>query len=157
MKTLIHQYKLIEDSRGAMFDYLDSIPFKKLHQPVELHDAKSVCYGLQHVVDNYLHWINGFALKIPVMHADATAWQSLDEAMAFFKEADKAVVNFLAKYPEDHQKITGYFELNDKNLTVTVLQLFTHVIAHECQQKGLILNMTRQLGYTPTDTDVIRF
>ncbi|WP_244950894.1 DinB family protein [Pedobacter suwonensis] len=47
----------------------------------------------------------------------------------------------------------------DKNgaiLMVNPLQLFTHVITHEFHHKGQIMSLSRHLGYTPVDADIIR-
>nr|WP_261382294.1 DinB family protein [Mucilaginibacter achroorhodeus] len=41
-------------------------------------------------------------------------------------------------------------------LNLSPLELFTHVITHEFHHKGQLVNMSRQLGYIPVDTDVIR-
>jgi uncharacterized damage-inducible protein DinB len=45
----------------------------------------------------------------------------------------------------------------DIQLTVTALELLTHVTTHEYHHKGQVLTISRQLGYTPVDTDLIRF
>ena len=157
MNTLIDQYKLIEDSRGALFGYLNTIPFKKLHQPVEAFNNKSVCYLLNHVAATYISWLNGFAMKNPVMTSDEFAWQSMDDVRTFYKEADDCVFNFIAAFADTNALVTGYKKSKDMSITVSVLQLFTHVITHEFHHKGIILNMARQLGFTPVDTDIIRY
>ncbi len=123
----------------------------------DLYNGKSVCYSCRILVAAYLNWINGFALKNPVLLGDETAWQHIDDVKAFYKEADKCMINFLAQYTEYNTRITGYIESKEQNLTVTVLQLYTHVITHEFHHKGILLAMTRELGYTPVDTDIIRF
>ncbi|RSK47607.1 hypothetical protein EI291_14730 [Hymenobacter rigui] len=38
----------------------------------------------------------------------------------------------------------------------STLHVFTHIIRHEFHHKGQMLNMSRQLGCTPVDTDAIR-
>lgn len=156
MKTLMQQYKLVESAREALFTYLSNIPFQKLHSPVETANNKSVCYLLNHTAVTYLSWLNEFALKNPLMTTDETAWQTVNDVKTYYNEVDDCVYNFLAAYDDKDIKITGYKKSKDTTLTFSVLQLFTHVITHEFHHKGIILNMTRQLGYTPIETDIIR-
>lgn len=156
MKTLMQQYKLVESARGALFTYLASIPFQKLHIPIEMANNKSVCYLLNHTAITYLSWLNEFALKNPLMMTDETAWQTINDAKTYYTEVDDCAYNFLAAYDDKDEMITGYKQSWNNSLTFSVLQLFTHVITHEFHHKGIILNMTRQLGYTPVDTDIIR-
>ena len=152
----MQQYKLVESARGALFDYLSKIPFQKLHQPIEVYNNQSVCYLLNHTAVTYLSWLQEFALKNPLQTTDETAWQTMDDVKAYFTEVDDCVFNFLAAYDDKDTMITGYKKRTDTTLTLSVLQLFTHVITHEFHHKGIVLNMTRQLGYTPVDTDIIR-
>ena len=42
-----------------------------------------------------------------------------------------------------------------KTETASPFKLFTHVITHEFHHKGQILSLSRHLGYTPIDTDVM--
>jgi uncharacterized damage-inducible protein DinB len=52
------------------------------------------------------------------------------------------------------QKIA--YELNNGSHDTSAFQIFTHVITHEFHHKGQILSLSRHLGYTPVDTDIIR-
>ncbi|TDH29325.1 hypothetical protein EXU57_00555 [Segetibacter sp. 3557_3] len=38
----------------------------------------------------------------------------------------------------------------------TPLQVYTHVITPEFHHKGQVLTLSRQQGYIPADTDIIR-
>jgi uncharacterized damage-inducible protein DinB len=67
------------------------------------------------------------------------------------------VLEFLKKYSDDYRRsLTREIKRKGITLTLTPLQLFTHVITHEFHHKGQILTMSRTLGYIPVDTDVIR-
>ena len=156
MKTLLKQYKLVLGARNALFPYLAAIPFAKLHQPIENFSNKSVCYLLNHIAITYLSWLNEFAMNIPLVMTDGSDWQSMDDVLAAYKEVDECVITFLATFEDEDEKITEFKKRQDIALTLSVLQLFTHVITHEFHHKGVVLNMTRQLGYTPVDTDIIR-
>jgi len=83
--------------------------------------------------------------------------QSLDEIESLFEQVDEFVKNFLEKYSSDYERpFTKTIAHKGIPVTVMPLQLFTHVITHEFHRKGQILTMSRLLGYTPVDTDVIR-
>jgi len=65
---------------------------------------------------------------------------------------------FLKEYAENIYQLRV---LNIKNgsdkISVTLLQVFTHVITHEFHHKERIMPMGRKLGYIPPDADIIRF
>ncbi|MNY72090.1 DinB family protein [compost metagenome] len=48
------------------------------------------------------------------------------------------------------------YESNGLKKTAEPFKLFSHVITHEYHHKGQILSLSRHLGYTPVDTDIIR-
>lgn len=156
METLRKQYKLVQEARGILFAYLQSIPFGKLHQPADEFNGKSVCFLLNHIVLTYLSWLNEFAFRNPLLTTDETGWQTMDDVKAFYRKADEAVYNFLSSSDNEETVITGLKERQNVKLSLSVLQLFTHTITHEFHHKGQILTMTRLLGYTPVDTDIIR-
>ncbi|MDQ2753158.1 MAG: DinB family protein [Bacteroidota bacterium] len=157
MKTLREQYKLVQSARGVLFDYLATIPFQKLHQPVEAFNNKSVCFVLNHIALSYLSWLNEFALKIPLLMTDETAWQTMDDVRTFYTEVNDAAYNFVSSFDDKDTMITAHKKRQKQTFTFSVLELFTHVVTHEFHHKGMIVNMTRQLGFTPVDTDIIRF
>ena len=157
METLRQQYTLVQSARGALIDYLSGIPFQKLHQPVEAFNNKSVCYLLNHIAITYKSWLDEFALKNPLLMTDESGWQTMNDVKAFYLEADDATYKFLSSFNDEQVIITGVKARQNIVLSLSVLQLFTHAITHEFHHKGQILTMTRLLGYTPVDTDIIRF
>ncbi|MNL32837.1 DinB family protein [compost metagenome] len=48
------------------------------------------------------------------------------------------------------------YEIQNVKSSAKPLKLFTHVTTHEYHHKGQILSLSRHLGYTPVDTDIIR-
>ncbi|MCB0535444.1 MAG: hypothetical protein KDD14_24780 [Saprospiraceae bacterium] len=44
----------------------------------------------------------------------------------------------------------------EKEILAPPLRLFTHIVTHEFHHKGQILSLSRHLGYTPVDTDIMR-
>lgn len=156
METLRQQYKLVREARQVLFSYLQTIPFDKLHRPIEVFNSKSVCYLLNHTALSYLSWLREFGLQNPLLMTDETGWQTMDDAKAFYVEVDDAVYNFIASFDDENTVLTSMKARWHVMLSLSVLQLFTHTITHEFHHKGQILTMTRLLGYTPVDTDIIR-
>lgn len=157
MNTLGKQYKMVQGSREVLFNYLSTIPFAKLHVGISTVENRSICYLLNHTGMSYLSWLNEFARQIPLLMADETAWETMEDIKAFYTEVDDAVYNFLGAFDNEDQEITGLKKRQNMVLTLSILELFTHVITHEFHHKGVIVNMTRQLGFVPVDTDIIRF
>ncbi len=83
---------------------------------------------------------------------------SLNEIKLIFEQVDLIVNTFLKKYSDDYlQPETKHIARKGIMLTLTPLQLFTHVTTHEFHHKGQMLTMSRLLGYIPADTDAIRY
>lgn len=78
---------------------------------------------------------------------------SMDDAVLLFAGIDQLMHQFINKYEEEKQ---FSFLLNDKMQTVAAIALFTHVIKHEFHHKGQILSISKNWGYVPVDTDIIR-
>ncbi len=157
MKTLQQQYTLVKGSRGVLFNYLATIPFEKLQTGLETADNHSIGSLLKHTGNSYLSWLSEFAFNVPLVVQDEKAWTSMEDVRAFYKEVDDAVMKFLNAFEEATTEITRLKARQNVMMNLSVLELFTHVITHEFHHKGLIVNMTRQLGFVPVDTDIIRF
>ena len=156
MKTLQQQYGLVKSSRGVLFNYLATLPFETLQTGLATADNHSVCFYLKHTGNSYISWLSEFAFNMPLVMQDETAWTSMEDVRAFYKEVDNAVFLFLGAFEEATTEITRLKARQNVIMTLSVLELFTHVITHEFHHKGLMVNMTRQLGFVPVDTDVIR-
>lgn len=112
---------------------------------------------LVHVAETYLFWISHFAFQ-NVSHSKAETFTSVMEIRALYTEVDFHVFELIKTYEgawEDQVK--GSIKGIQKEISVSAFQLFTHVTTHEFHHKGQILSMSRLLGYTPVDTDIIRF
>ncbi len=83
---------------------------------------------------------------------------NMAELLILYAEVDNLVVEFMTVFEGSWESpIKGSISRNRTELTVPALQVITHVITHEFHHKGQILSISRLLGYTPVDTDVIRF
>jgi uncharacterized damage-inducible protein DinB len=73
-----------------------------------------------------------------------------------FAEADILMMNFLDQFNDPRLTVTNQVR-SRKMVTVTALELFTHMVTHEFHHKGQVMTMCRLLGHVPPDTDAIRY
>jgi len=154
---LQQQYNLIRSSREVMLNFIDSEVGADLNTPVSAFEGKTVRYLQAHTANTYLHWLAYFALKQDVAFTDDIHLTSIELIRPLYREADEIMETFLDRFAGRlDEPIAGTLSRN-RHVTATPLQLFTHVITHEFHHKGQVMTMCRLLGYTPPDTDVIRF
>ena len=155
-QLLTQQYEIVKVARHALFDYCETMGddiFKK----VEIFNNNCISDLLIHNANTYISWLDNFGLDgTQTFHANNDV-SSLNEIKLIFERADMIVNNFLTKYIDGYlQPQTKHIARKGITLTLTPLQLFTHVTTHEFHHKGQMLTMSRLLGYTPIDTDAIR-
>lgn len=156
-ELLLDQYELVKGSRGALFAYCATTGEDFL-KPVPTFNNNSIRDLLVHIINTYISWIDNFGIDGTRAFYRDKEVKTLHQIKTIFDEVDLMVNDFLKKYSEDYQSsMTKYIMRKDITLTLSPLQLFTHVITHEFHHKGQILTMSRLLGYTPVDTDIIRF
>jgi len=158
MKELLSiQYDLVKGARGALFAYCATTG-EDFFKPVQTFNNNSIRDLLVHIINTYISWLDNFGLDgSRAFHNNEDA-QTLYQIKTMFDEVDLMVNDLLEKYSDNYQSsVTKHIERKGITLTLSPLQLFTHVITHEFHHKGQILTMSRLLGYTPVDTDIIRF
>ena len=157
-ELLSAQYGEIKGARDALFAYCKTLKPEDLYQPLSEFNNSSISDLLVHNVNTYISWINNFGLDQSLSFYKTTDVKSLKEIMALFD-----IVNFfMAEFVEKHQNsflepFTATIKHRNHTMTLTPMHLYTHVITHEFHHKGQILTMSRLFGYTPIDTDVIRY
>jgi len=157
MEVLKQQYRIIKGSREVVLNYCQSIKFEDLTKSIESFNKNSVCYLLLHIANTYKFWLKRFTSGQEFEYFTEEKTKSVNDIRKAFNEVNTLVDEFLNKYSDRNTPIEGEIFWLKKNMTYTVLQLFTHVITHEFHHKGQIMTMSRLLGYTPPDADVIRF
>ena len=158
MNLLTQQYDLIKDSRQVVLDFCNTFTTEQLTQGHGYFSGRSIHDLLVHVADVYLYWLGNFALGKPLNIHDPNTIQSFGEITNLYEHADSTVLDFLQYFEDNRAKQVENVPAGRKNpITVTPLQLFTHVTTHEFHHKGQIVSMGRQLGQVPPDADVIRF
>jgi uncharacterized damage-inducible protein DinB len=155
-QLLTQQYEIIKGARHALFSYCETMGgdiFKK----VDIFNNNCISDLLVHNANTYISWLDNFGLDgTRAFHANDDV-RSLSEIKLIYEQVDLIVNDFLKKYSDDYlQPQTKHIARKGIILTLTPLQLFTHVTTHEFHHKGQMLTMSRLLDYTPADTDAIR-
>ncbi|SDM34253.1 Uncharacterized damage-inducible protein DinB (forms a four-helix bundle) [Catalinimonas alkaloidigena] len=148
-------YQLVQSSRAALLRYCETLPPAALLQPLPSFNDSSMRDLMVHIANAYRHWLENFGLHQERPYFDPEACQTVEDLRALFMTSDQLVDEFMQTY-EGRWSDVVINTIRGKRLEITPLTLFTHVITHEFHHKGQILSMSRQLGYTPVDTDVIR-
>jgi uncharacterized damage-inducible protein DinB len=157
LKILKVQYKLIQEARAELLNFCSTIKPDDLSKAIADFNNSTIMSLLLHIPNTYLFWLKRFAGKQEFEYFDEKNIKDIAGVWKAFDEADKVVAAFLDSYPYHSTKIKGEIFWLKTDKTFSVLELFTHVTTHEFHHKGQIMSMTRMLGYTPIDADIIRF
>jgi uncharacterized damage-inducible protein DinB len=129
-----------------------------LFKPVGEFNQSSIADLLVHNANTYTSWIGNFGLDRDTAFIKTGEVTSLDDIRSLFEKIDLIVAEFLGKYEANYDEpFTAMVKHRQFPLTLSPLQLYTQAVTHEFHHKGQIVTMSRLLGYTPVDTDVIRF
>ncbi|HYG37281.1 MAG TPA: DinB family protein [Cytophagales bacterium] len=153
--VLQQQYELVKASRQILLNYCRNISSENFLKENSAFGRGSIRNLLVHIGNIYELWIAKNALKEEASFTSFDEIKDLSECFTFFNNVDQIMERFFKLYSDNN-----FEELEVENSTgkkiVTVNKLFLHVITHEFHHKGQILSLSRHLGYTPVDTDVIR-
>lgn len=150
------QYELIKSSRQVLFDYCRKVyPKDLVNENNSFGRGGSMRNLLVHIANVYESWIGREALKKDIAFTSYTSANTIEEIVLLFGTVDTFMDEFLDRMNAGKPDTITY-TLNDTPQQVSALTLFTHVITHEFHHKGQILSLSRHLGYTPVDTDIIR-
>lgn len=155
--ALKKQYKLTQQARAELLNYCGTLKPEDLHKHVSGFNDSTIAGMLLHIANTYHFWLKRFAGKQEFEYFDEKNVSDIRDIKKIFELTDKVVINFLDSYPYHTTRIKGEIFWLKTNMTFNVLELFTHVMTHEFHHKGQIMTMTRLLGYTPVDADIIRF
>lgn len=158
MSILHQQYNLIRERRETLFGYCESLTPAHFNQNIGNFGGRSIGYILVHVAETYFSWLGVFTGLAGAEPLRGRSFSNMKEVRHLYGEVNDLAATFLHRYqPGFDEPVTDKFPDRTPPLVFTPLQLFTHVITHEYHHKGQVLSMGRQLGYTPIDTDLIRF
>ena len=154
--TLLHQYQFILVSRNALFDYCDGIDTDKLLTPLASFNNESMISQMTHVANCYIFWLSHYAMQEHHSFFKDEDQHDLNAVKQAFAQVDILMNEFLNRFSTVLDVPVTLPRKGDM-VTTTPLQVFTHVTTHEFHHKGQSVNMSRQLGYIPVDTDVITY
>lgn len=149
------QYDYVKSSREVLLDYCATISEKDFVAESSSFGRGSIRNLLVHIGNTYEFWIGTNALHAELDYTPYEAVKDVLQARDFFLTIDSLIARFFKIYSG---KFLEEFpiKLNNQRVNATPLKLFTHGITHEFHHKGQILSLSRHLGYTPVDTDIIR-
>ncbi|RYU91377.1 hypothetical protein EWM62_05400 [Mucilaginibacter terrigena] len=155
-KTLLHQYQLVLSSREALFNYCETIKIGHLLTPLPSFNNESIISQMMHVANCYLFWLAKSVMKQHRPYFKHEDHRDLATVRKAYKQVDLIMNDFLQSFKESLEQQMFITRPDGSTLTRSPFEIFTHAITHEFHHKGQVVNMSRQLGYTPVDTDVIR-
>lgn len=149
------QYAYVQESRKILFDYCRTISVKDFcRESSSFGRGGSIRNLLVHIANTYEFWIAKAALGRAVDFAEYEAHKSIRDVVSLFDYVDLFIDEFMHRMNDAEGEIE--FELNGAKRSEEPIKLFSHVITHEYHHKGQILSLSRHLGYTPVDTDIMR-
>ena len=156
--TLRHQYALATGARAALFTYCEDLSTEDFVQQIPSFGHGSIRHLLVHVANVYQYWIGHNALQQNQAFFKADDVVTMLDIPPLYRQVDKMMDAFFTQFDGRWNDIlTIPIQSRQKEIVSTALAIFTHVATHEFHHKGQVLSMSRHLGYTPVDTDLIRF
>ena len=152
---LKQQYEYVLSSRNMLLTYIDTISQQDFLADNSSFGRGSIRNLLVHICQTYCAWIGERALGIKQDFLPFESFQTLSDCQSYFAQVDEYLELFTEKFKGNEQQQIE-LERNGESLIVNPLKLFTHVITHEFHHKGQIMSLSRHLGYTPVDADIIR-
>ncbi|RDC57282.1 damage-inducible protein DinB [Pedobacter chinensis] len=152
---LQQQYDFVLYSRNTILEYIKTISAEDFVTDNSTFGRGSIRNLLVHICDTYSAWIGERALGYNINYASFETYKHLDDCINYFSKVDGYMHRFFEKFKSDYELEIDIFR-NGETLKISPLRLFTHVITHEFHHKGQIMSLSRHLGYTPVDADIIR-
>ncbi len=151
----LEQYAMVRDSRKVLLEYCAILtPNDFVNQNTNFGRGGSVRNLLVHNVNTYLYWIANVSLKKNIPFLEYESYTTIKDVSLLFDMVDSLMDQFMLLFESDPVEIE--FEINNVTTKTIPFKIFTHVITHEFHHKGQILSLSRHMGYTPVDTDIMR-
>lgn len=147
------QYNAVQGSRKALLNYCQTLQPEHFVQDNSNFGRGSIRNLLVHIANIYELWMGNNALSKNLVYTQFTAIKNIADTVKLFDAIDGIIQEFINQF-EASARIE--VSIGGRAASVTMLDIFTHTITHEFHHKGQVLSMSRHLGYTPIDTDIIR-
>lgn len=155
IKTLSDQYALVKASRVVLLDYCAYLTPDHFYAHHASTGRGSIHNLLAHIANTYKFWIGEQFLGKKNNYISYTDTTPLETLNTVFQEIDILMESFFEKL--EKQAFAEFeYEIDGKKGKSCPLEVFTHVMTHEYHHKGQLLTLSRQLGYTAVDTDILR-
>ncbi|MBP6731059.1 MAG: DinB family protein [Chitinophagales bacterium] len=149
------QYQLVKGSRQDLLSYCKTIaPEKFIEQSVLFGRGGSMRSLLVHVNNTYQFWIQQVALGRLATYIAHEEIQTIDDAINMFALVDKLMEEFIQALDSMPEELV--YEEDGEKIIIRPFDVYSHVITHEYHHKGQIISLSRHLGYTPIDTDIMK-
>ncbi|TFF37278.1 DinB family protein [Mucilaginibacter psychrotolerans] len=155
-QILLQQYRLVLSARSALFDYCKTLKPEDSLKPLPAFNNESILSQLIHVANCYLFWLSKTAMQQLRPFFNNEEHQDIPSVIQVFDKVDIMMHEFLHYFSGSLEQQRLITRPDGRQLTRSPFEIFTHVITHEFHHKGQVVSMSRQLGYTPVDTDVVR-
>ena len=150
------QYNLVQGSRAVLFDYCDTItPAHFVAENTGFGRGGSIRNLLVHNGHVYRFWIGQHAFGREMLYPGYDSIVTVQDCRTFYTAINELVEEFIHRFADTPDVLLTSVRDNQPT-SASALEVFTHVITHEFHHKGQMLSISRQLGYTPVDTDIIR-
>lgn len=158
LNILEEQYEFVKDSREIVFQYCEQFSADDYVKEVEGFGRGCIRSTQAHIGRSYIFWLADFGMKKEISYPPYDSYKNLIDVRRLFENVNYVVSEFLERFENKlDEHISGKVTQINRDITVTAIRLFTHVVSHEFHHKGQIMSMGRLLGYVPPDSDIIRF
>lgn len=160
-------YAYISASREQLWQFLRALPQAELGRNLmpegeRFHNIKDLLLHISDVEDHWIHTIaRGDGVQRDGLYEhDWVKPQAeqfdLEWIVAYGQEVTRRTKAYLATSP-DGEQLVKLVQDDPASETVTLDQLFWHVMTHEVRHTAQIVLLIRQLGHTPPWLDYLRF
>ncbi|WP_288405152.1 DinB family protein [uncultured Deinococcus sp.] len=160
-------YAYLAASRAQLWDFLRALPPEDLDRDVigpgdRFHSVKDLLLHVSDVEDHWIHAVArgdgvGVAQRYPHDWVRPQAGQySLAWIIDYGREIGEMTQRYLGTAPDLSRRVKLVHD-DPESDTVTLEQLFWHVMTHEVRHVAQITLLVRQQGHTPPWLDYLRF
>ena len=150
------QYVFAKEARHILLDYCKTIsPEHLVFENPGFGHRGSIRNVLVHVANCYQSWINHRILRQPFTSFQFQDYNNIKDIEYLFSLVDEFMEHYF-DFLNNNEGINIEFIKDGIKQSGTPFKIFSHVVTHEFHHKGQILSMSRQLGYTPVDTDIMQ-
>jgi uncharacterized damage-inducible protein DinB len=160
METLFRysteQYDFVRESRKVLLDFsqtMSSSDFKRENS--SFGNGGSIRNLFMHIANTYEFWVAKCGLNKIIDFTKSDSEEGIQDIRSLFDTIDRTMYEFIESFKNNEIKEID-FEINGLRNSASPFKIFSHVITHEFHHKGQILSLSRQLGYVPVDTDIMR-